>query len=222
MVRGVLEHRDSLGNVGVLGEGDVQWMTAGSGIVHQEMPEGDDSGGMGGFQLWVNLPAEKKMTDPVYRSISFNEIPIVRTSAGASVRVIAGEAEGTRGPVRGTATDVGFVDIMLPRGVEYVHAVEEGHTAFAYVHGGSVELTPTVSASNRDAVLFGDGDHVSLVGGSDEPARLLLLSGRPLREPIAWRGPVVMNSEEDAADALREYREGTFVRVGSVPGSRSS
>jgi redox-sensitive bicupin YhaK (pirin superfamily) len=217
MLRGSVEHRDSLGNTGVIGEGDVQWMTAGSGIVHQEMPEGDDSGGMGGIQLWINLPSAAKMSAPRYRSISAHEIPFVRTVEGALLRVIAGTEGGAAGPLGGTATGIGFLDVTLPEGAEFVRPVEERDTVFAYVIGGEADLGYGVTATNRTVVLFGEGDHVRVAGASAGDTRLLLFSGTLLREPIAWKGPVVMNTEVEVNNALREYREGTFVKVGSIP-----
>lgn len=219
LIRGDVAHGDSLGNSGVIGPGEVQWMTAGSGIIHQEMPEGDADGRMGGFQLWANLPATDKMMDPRYRSISAEDSPVVTTEAGAQVRVIAGEVEGVRGPVDDVVIDPEYLDVALPAGAEFVHPVGVGYTALAYVHGGVAEFAPGVEAGNATTVLFGEGDHVRIRATGEETARFLLVSGRPLREPIAWRGPIVMNTDEELRHAFAEYRDGTFVKVGTVPGA---
>lgn len=217
VLRGDIEHGDSLGNSGVIGTGDVQWMTAGSGIIHQEMPKGDE-GHMWGFQLWANLPAREKMCDPHYRGLTGADIPKYETSSGVTVRVIAGEVDGVRGPVQGIAIDPEYLDVSVPAGTEFVHPVEPGHTCFAYAIAGEGEFAPGVRAENRTVVLYGDGDHVRITAG-DEGTRLLLLSGRPLHEQIAWRGPIVMNTDDELRTAFREYRDGTFVKVGAVPGA---
>jgi quercetin 2,3-dioxygenase len=219
LLRGDVAHGDSLGNSGVIGPGEVQWMSAGSGIIHQEMPEGDADGRMGGFQLWANLPAADKMTDPRYRSISAEDSPVVTTAVGAEVRVIAGEVDGVRGPVDDVVIDPEYLDVALPAGTEFVHPVGAGYTALAYVHGGVAEFAPGVEAGNATTVLFGEGDHVRIRATGEGTARFLLVSGRPLREPIAWRGPIVMNTDEELRTAFAEYREGTFVKVGTVPGA---
>ncbi len=219
LLRGDVAHGDSLGNEGVIGPGEVQWMTAGSGIIHQEMPEGDADGRMGGFQLWANLPAADKMMDPRYRSISADDSPVVATASGARVRVIAGEVEGVRGPVDDVVIDPEYLDVALPAGAEFAHPIAPDHTAFAYVHGGVAEFARRVQAADGTAVLFGEGDHVRVRATGGEAARFLLISGRPLGEPIAWRGPIVMNTDEELRSAFAEYREGTFVKVGAVPGA---
>ncbi|MDH4139797.1 MAG: pirin family protein [Coriobacteriia bacterium] len=213
VLRGDVEHGDSLGNSGVIGSGDVQWMTAGSGIIHQEMPKGD-SGHMWGFQLWANLPAHEKRRDPHYRGLTGCEIPIVATAEGAVVRVIAGEVDGVTGPVEGVVIDPEYLDVSVPPGSAFEHAVEPGHTAFAYCIDGEAEFAPGTRLRNYQAVLYSDGDIVRIetVG---RPVRFLFLSGRPLREPIAWRGPIVMNTEEELRAAFREYRDGTFVKRGA-------
>jgi len=215
VLRGDVEHADSIGNSGVIGTGDVQWMTAGSGIVHQEMPKGD-AGHMWGFQLWANLPAAEKMRDPYYRGITDCDIPQVTTPTGAVVRVIAGEVEGIRGPVEGIVIDPEYLDVTVPAGSEFEHGVPADHNVFAYCIDGAAEFAPGTHVGNRQCVLYGPGDHVRIATG-DTPVRFLLLSGRPLREPIAWRGPIVMNTAEELRTAFREYSEGTFVKVGSVP-----
>jgi hypothetical protein len=216
VIRGEIEHGDSLGNEGVIGTGDIQWMTAGSGIIHQEMPQGDGAGHMWGFQLWANLPTEEKMRDPRYQGITGDAIPSLMTARGVTVHVIAGEVEGVRGPVEGIVIDPEYLDVTIPEGSEFVHPVAEGRTVFAYCIGGAGEFAPEVRLSNRQAVLFGDGDHIR-VQAPDGCVRFLLVSGRPLGEPIAWRGPIVMNTAEELRDAYRDLSEGTFVRSGQVP-----
>jgi len=212
VLRGDVEHGDSIGNSGVIGTGDVQWMTAGSGIIHQEMPKGDD-GHMWGFQLWANLPASEKMRDPFYRGLTDCDIPRVSTDTGATVRVIAGEVDGVVGPVEGIVIDPEYLDVTVPAGTTFEHPVVEGHTAFAYCIDGAGEFADDTRLENRQCVLYGDGDSIH-VTASDTPVRFLLLSGRPLREPIAWRGPIVMNTAEELRTAYREYQDGTFVKVG--------
>ncbi|PKQ16978.1 MAG: hypothetical protein CVT67_02195 [Actinobacteria bacterium HGW-Actinobacteria-7] len=212
VLRGDVEHGDSLGNSGVIGTGDVQWMTAGSGIVHQEMPKGDD-GHMWGFQLWANLPAAEKMCDPRYRGITDCEIPTYVSSEGAIVRVVAGEVEGVRGPVQGIVIDPEYLDVTLPAGVSFAHPTDPGHTVIAFCIEGEADFAEGVSLGNREGVLYAAGDCVE-VEASSAPARFLLLSGKPLGEPIAWRGPIVMNTPEELRTAFREYDQGTFVKVG--------
>jgi redox-sensitive bicupin YhaK (pirin superfamily) len=213
MLRGDVEHGDSLGNSGVIGSGDVQWMTAGSGIIHQEMPKTGD-GHLWGFQLWANLPAAEKMSDPRYRGLTDCDIPAFTTAEGASVRVIAGEVEGVRGPVEGIVIDPEYLDVTVPPGCEFTHPVETGHTAFAYCIDGTADFAPEAPLSNRSVVLYGDGDHVR-VTTAETPVRFLLLSGKPLHEPIAWHGPIVMNTVDELQTAFREYQEGGFVKVGT-------
>ena len=216
VLRGDVEHGDSIGNSGVIGSGDVQWMTAGSGIIHQEMPLGDEGGHMWGFQLWANLPAAEKMRDPRYRGLTAGSIPVVETTDGATVRVIAGEVGGVRGPVEGIAIDPEYLDVTVPAGSEFSHAIDPSHTAFAYCISGSGEFAHEAPLSDRQAVLYSAGDEVR-VRASEQPVRFLLLSGLPLGEPIAWRGPIVMNTNEQLREAFAEYQAGTFVKVGAVP-----
>jgi redox-sensitive bicupin YhaK (pirin superfamily) len=218
VLRGDVEHGDSLGNAGVIGADDVQWMTAGSGIIHQEMPIGDGEGHMWGFQLWANLPASEKMRDPHYRNITGVEIPSVTTPGGATVRVIAGEVEGVRGPVEGIVTDPEYLDVTVPAGAEFTHPIAADHTAFAYCIAGGGEFAPEAPLANRQAALLVDGDHVRVRAG-DRGVRFLLVSGRPLAEPIAWYGPIVMNTQDELRTAFEEYEDGTFVKVGAVPGA---
>jgi redox-sensitive bicupin YhaK (pirin superfamily) len=213
VLRGSVEHRDSLGNRGTIGPGDIQWMTAGRGIVHQEMPKGDAVGAMHGFQLWGNLPAASKMIEPRYRGIVSEEIPEVSDGNGATVKVIAGTMAGVAGPIRDIVTFPEYFDVTLkPRGV-FTHVPPAGHSTFAYVIGGETTL-PGRRRSVGDAhvIQFGDGDEVVLVSGT-EPLRFLLVSGRPLREPIAWSGPIVMNMEDELREAFAQLDDGTFLEV---------
>lgn len=214
VLRGDVEHQDSLGNKGVIGTGDVQWMTAGSGIIHQEMPLGDD-GHMWGFQLWANLPAAEKMRDPHYRGLTDCDIPTVTTEDGAIVRVVAGEVDGVRGPVEGIVIDPEYLDVTVPAGAEFVHPIAPDHTALAYCIAGAGEYAHEAPLENRQLCIFGEGDHVAVRAGA-EGTRFLLLSGRPLREPIAWGGPIVMNTRAELRAAFEEYEAGTFVKVGSA------
>lgn len=216
MIQGECDHADSTGSRGTIFAGDVQWMTAGSGIIHEEMPRGDDSGQMGGFQLWANLPASQKMRDPRYQGISADDIPVVRDGA-ADVCVIAGETAGVTGPVEDVTVEPSYFDVTVDAGAEWSHEFPEGHTVFLYLFegGGSFGATPTpVEAGDGTLVLFGEGDRVSLVA-EDEGARFLIASGAPLREPVAWRGPVVMNTQEELEQAWRDLSDGTFVKVGA-------
>ncbi len=210
VTRGDVEHGDSLGNSGVISSGDVQWMTAGSGIIHQEMPKGDEQGSMHGFQLWANLPAKDKMMHPRYRGISADEIPEVVLGNGVRIKVIAGTIENTVGPVTDIKIDPEYMDCTVPAGVIFIHPTKRAHTVFIYVIGGSGSVNGT-TISNRQLVLFNDGDELAVSGG-EEPLRFLLLSGMPLHEPIAWRGPIVMNTQEEIRQAFEEYHNGTFVK----------
>ncbi|MDH4070206.1 MAG: pirin family protein [Ignavibacteria bacterium] len=230
VLAGSVAHGDSLGNSGTLGAGDVQWMTAGSGILHQEMPQGDARGRMHGFQLWANLPRSLKMTAPRYQDVPSAEIPEVTEDDGTKVRIICGEFWGKKGPVDGIATDPRYLDVFVPPGVSRTLPVETDRHAFAYVFEGEgsfrdasdprpvaterigsdrdadVDLT-----GNRSLVLFGNGDEVAIRAG-DEGIRFLLVSGRPLKEPVAWQGPIVMNTREELAQAYAELRDGSFIR----------
>ncbi len=212
VLEGEVDHGDSLGNQGVIGGGDVQWMTAGSGIIHQEMPRGDIDGRMYGFQLWANLPAADKMMAPRYREIKSGEIPEVTLSSGTKVKVICGRVGDTVGPVRDIVTDPEYLDVTIPIGATFDHPTTPGHTVFAYVIGGSGRFGATdTRAKNRDLLLFDDGELLR-VSALDEEVRFLLISGLPLGEPVAWRGPIVMNSREELETAFREYRDGTFIK----------
>ncbi|MDQ7834884.1 MAG: pirin family protein [Humidesulfovibrio sp.] len=214
VLKGDVEHGDSMGNTGVISSGDVQWMTAGSGIIHQEMPKGDAHGSMHGFQLWANLPARQKMMAPRYRGITAAEIPEATLPGGTRVKVIAGEVGGLRGPMEEIVIDPEYLDCSVPAGVEFTHPTRRGYTAFIYVIGGqgSVNGTPV---ADRTLVLFEDGDELCVLGGggpNGQGVRFLLLTGRPLGEPIAWRGPIVMNTEAEIQAAFREYQDGTFIK----------
>ena len=213
VVDGEVEHSDSLGNSGSISSGDVQWMTAGSGIIHQEMPAGDSAGKMGGFQLWANLPASHKMIDPRYCGILSEDIPEVVTE-GALVRVICGTVAETTGPVAGIVSEPEYLDVAIVANRTWTHATTLGHTVFAYLFEGSAcfgDETEAVCAENGTVLLFDDGDRVAIKAGADG-ARFLLVSGKPLGEPIAWGGPIVMNTHDELERAFHEYREGTFVK----------
>jgi len=231
VLAGSVEHGDSLGNRGNLGSGDVQWMTAGSGIMHQEMPQGDAKGRMHGFQLWANLPSSLKMTAPRYQDVKAAEIPEVVDDDGTRVRVVCGDFWGKRGPVEGVAADPRYLDIWVPPGKRKVLPVELERHAFAYVFEGSGSFraasTPfgvltekpdgvneTVvreQTGNRSLVLFDSGDEVTVQAG-EQGIRFLLVSGKPLEEPVAWYGPIVMNTQAELHQAIAELRGGTFIK----------
>lgn len=228
---GDVEHGDSMGNKGDISAGDVQWMTAGSGIIHQEMPKGNKKGEMLGFQLWANLPANSKMMDPRYREVKRKEIPLVSTSDGANIRIICGEVNGTKGPVQDIVTDPEYLDIELAAGKSFIHPVKEGHTVLAYVIDGEAYFDPARTPFAHDAAGVnyfdmrppcpcGDGTLVLYeLNGSNvtvttdkKSVRFLLVSGKPLREPIAWYGPIVMNTQQELRIAFEEFQNGTFVK----------
>jgi redox-sensitive bicupin YhaK (pirin superfamily) len=233
VLAGTVEHGDSLGNRGRLGAGDVQWMTAGSGILHQEMPQGDDNGRMHGFQLWANLPASLKMTRPRYQDVAATDVPEVIDDDGTRVRVIIGEFWGKRGPVEGIAADPRYLDVFVPPGKRKTLPVEMGRHGFAYVFDGEGSfrdasaprgvatetvtpngLSPDTSESsgNRSLILFDQGDEVTVQAG-DQGIRFLLVSGKPIEEPVAWHGPIVMNTEDQLRQAYAELRNGTFIKT---------
>ena len=231
VLSGTVEHADSLGNSGKLGAGDLQWMTAGRGILHQEMPQGDPQGRMHGFQLWANLPASLKMTAPRYQDVPAAEIPAITDDDGTRVRVVSGEFWGKRGPVEGVAADPQYLDVWVPPNRRKILPVETSRHAFAYVFEGSgvfsaasqpfgVLTEKTVDAQeirlrettgNRSLVLFDQGDEVTVQAG-DEGIRFLLVTGKPIQEPVAWYGPIVMNTQAELQQAVAELREGTFIR----------
>ena len=227
VLSGTVAHGDSLGNQGSLGAGDVQWMTAGSGILHQEMPRGDADGRMHGFQLWANLPSSLKMTAPRYQDVAARDIPVALDDDGTEVRVICGSFWGKKGPVDGVAADPRYLDVSVPPGRRKRLAVERSRHAFAYVFAGSGTFrdgseprevrTEQVDGSlhqagNRSLVLFDSGDEVVVQAG-DEGIRFLLVSGQPLEEPVAWRGPIVMNTGEQLRQAYAELHAGTFIKA---------
>ncbi|WP_432737807.1 pirin family protein [Maridesulfovibrio sp. FT414] len=210
LLKGEVEHGDSLGNAAVTRSGSVQWMTAGSGIIHQEMPKGNRNGSMHGFQLWANLAAKDKMVDPQYREITSDEIPVIAGDGGISIRIIAGEIKGVSGPARGIGINPEYLDITVPAGIEFIHPTRRGYTTFIYATGGqgSVNGEPV---ENRSLVLFEDGDEISVAADSS-PLTFLLLSGKPHNEPIFWRGPIVMHTAEELEKAFQEYKDGTFIK----------
>ena len=229
VLAGTVEHGDSLGNRGKMGAGDVQWMTAGRGILHQEMPKGDDRGRMHGFQLWANLPSSLKMTAPRYQDIAAADIPEVTEDDGTRARIIIGEFWGKSGPVEGVAAEPRYLDISVPPGKKKRIAVDRANNAFAYVFAGSgafrdasdpqAVATEQVGGpddgkfdhvSNRSLVVFDRGDEIVVQAG-EEGIRFLLVSGKPLQEPVAWRGPIVMNTNQELQQAYSELRAGTFI-----------
>ena len=210
LLKGEVAHGDSLGNTGVIAPGDVQWMTAGSGIIHQEMPKGDADGRMHGFQLWTNLPRSQKMMAPRYRGITADQIPTVELTGGIRMKVIAGTVAGTRGPMEEIVTDPEYLDCTVPAGKAYTHPTPPGYTAFIYVIGGSGR-TGGKPIANGQLVVYEAGEQL-IVDAADAQLRFLLLTGKPLNEPVAWRGPIVMNTEAELDTAFREYREGNFIK----------
>ena len=232
VLAGSVEHGDSLGNRGTLAGGDVQWMTAGSGILHQEMPKGDPLGKMHGFQLWANLPSSLKMSTPRYQDVPSAGIPEVTDDDGTRVRVICGEFWGKRGPVQGIAADPRYLDVWVPPGKRKILPVETTRNAFAYVFEGTGRFrdssaprpVPTESVGspggekpdevdNRSLVLFDSGDEVMVQAG-EKGLRFLLVSGKPIEEPVAWYGPIVMNTSDELRQAYAELRDGTFIKHG--------
>jgi len=230
VLSGTVTHADSLGNAGSLGAGDVQWMTAGRGILHQEMPQGDERGRMHGFQLWANLPASLKMTAPRYQDVSAKDVTEITDDDGTKVRVIIGDFWGKRGPVEGIAADPQYLDVWVPPGQRKALPVDTRRNAFAYVFEGNgefrdasppmgvltdepgpVEKVVRQSAGNRSLVMFDRGDEV-VVRAGEQGIRFLLCSGRPLEEPVAWYGPIVMNTNAELQTAIRELRDGTFIK----------
>jgi redox-sensitive bicupin YhaK (pirin superfamily) len=232
VLAGTVEHGDSIGNRGAIAPGDVQWMTAGSGIIHQEMPKGDHAGRMHGFQLWANLPSALKMTPPRYQEVKSPDIPEITDDDGTHVRLVCGSFWGKRGPVDGIAADPVYIDVSVAPGRRKSLPVETTRHAFAYVFAGSgkfcnaseplsvptepvgwLDTTPPAAADNRSLVLFDRGDEVVVQAG-DEGIRFLLVSGKPLEEPVAWYGPIVMNTQEQLRQAFTELDKGTFLKEG--------
>jgi len=230
VLQGEVEHGDSMGNKGVISSGDVQWMTAGSGIVHQEMPKGDADGSMYGFQLWANLPRSQKMMDPRYRDVKNNQIPEAELDNGTIIRIICGKVDDKQGPVRDIVIDPEYLDVTVPARSEFIHPTKRGHTVFAYTIEGKgyfceekepfsyemegvnyFDMKRDPFLVNGDLVLFDDGDQV-MVSTEEDPVRFLLLSGKPIGEPIAWYGPIVMNTRDELRVAFEEYNAGTFIK----------
>ncbi|HYV36536.1 MAG TPA: pirin family protein [Gemmataceae bacterium] len=232
VLAGTVEHGDSMGNKGAITTGDIQWMTAGRGIIHQEMPKPDQAGRMHGFQLWANLPASLKMTPPRYQEVKAAEIPVITDDDGTTARVVCGSFWGKKGPIDGIAADPIYLDVTVPPGKRKSLPVETTRHAFAYVFAGSgkfcnasrplavptegvgwADTTLPKDADNRSLVLFDSGDEVAVQAG-DDGIRFLLVSGKPLREPVAWYGPIVMNTQEQLQKAYAELQEGTFLKPG--------
>jgi len=230
VLAGQVEHGDSLGNRGAIQAGDVQWMTAGSGIIHQEMPKGDEVGRMHGFQLWANLPSSLKMTSPRYQEVKALDIPEITDDDGTRVRLVCGEFWGARGPVDGIAADPIYLDVSVPPGKSKTLPVEMTRHAFAYVFAGAAKFCnasdplsvptepvgwadtkPPSEADNRSLVLFDRGDELMVQAG-DDGVRFLLVSGKPIEEPVAWYGPIVMNTQEQLRQAFQELEKGTFLK----------
>jgi len=215
VLKGDVEHADSLGNKGTISCGDVQWMSAGSGIIHQEMPKGDQDGRMEGFQLWANLPAAQKMMPPRYREIKAAQIPKVKLENGVEVKVICGQLGEVSGPVTDVTIEPEYLDIHLPPDTSYQHPTPHDHCVFAYIHAGHGQFDPARSdlLGDKSLVLFESGDEVAVTSGS-EGMSFLLVSGKPLHEPIAWGGPIVMNTQEELQQAFAEFQNGTFIKQG--------
>jgi quercetin 2,3-dioxygenase len=231
VLTGTVDHGDSLGNRGTISAGDVQWMTAGSGIIHQEMPKGDQAGRMHGFQLWANLPSSLKMTAPRYQDVKADDIPVITDDDGTSARIVCGSFWGVVGPVNGIAADPIYLDVSVPPGKRKILPVETMRHAFAYVFAGNgkfcnasgplavptegvgwLDTDPPAESDDRSLVLFDSGDEVVVQAG-DDGIRFLLISGKPLQEPIAWYGPIVMNTQEQLRQAFEELEQGTFLKA---------
>ncbi|HUK18726.1 MAG TPA: pirin family protein [Bryobacteraceae bacterium] len=230
VLAGTVDHGDSMGNRGTIGAGDIQWMTAGSGIIHQEMPKGDRTGRMHGFQLWANLPSALKMTAPRYQEVKSPDIPEATDDDGTHVRVVCGTFWGKRGPVEGIAADPIYLDISVPPGRRRTFPVETTRHVFAYVFAGSgkfcnasgplavptegikwLDTAPPAEADNRSLILFDRGDELEVQAG-DDGIRFLLVSGKPLQEPVAWYGPIVMNTQQELRQAFEDLERGTFLK----------
>jgi hypothetical protein len=214
MLHGKLEHGDSLGNGGIIQAGDVQWMTAGNGIVHQELPQHDKSDPLlWGFQLWANLPASHKMMDPRYREVKKAQIPEVNLDGKVIVKIISGNFNRVKGPVQDVVTDPEYLDVSMMPDAEFRHSIKKGYNVIAYIIEGKGYFDDKKDqlVQNETLVIYRDGDEISISSGN-EKVRFLLISGKPLREPVAWRGPIVMNSEEELRTAFEEYQNGTFIK----------
>lgn len=211
MLEGSAEHGDSLGNHGTIHKGEVQWMTAGSGIIHQEMPKPDSSGRMYGFQLWTNLPAKDKMCKPRYRDLRAKDMPVVQSPEGSSIKIICGSYMNVRGPISDVIAAPEYWDVEIPPNTMQTLPAKLGNNCFIYAYQGSAHVDGR-DLGNRDLVLFEDGDEISIKSGA-EGFRMLFLSGKPLNEPISWRGPIVMNTKEEIRLAFKELEAGTFIKV---------
>jgi hypothetical protein len=237
VLRGDVEHGDSMGNKGIISSGDIQWMTAGNGIIHQEMPKGDSKGVMSGFQLWANLPKSHKMMDPRYRDIKNSQVPEITVNDGTKIKVICGKVQGVEGPAKDIVTGPQYIDVTIGPNSEFIHPVKKGYTVIAYVIEGRgyfcKEKKPFAYEAQgtnyfdirRDAfigdgalVLFGDGEEI-IASTEDQGVRFLLMSGKPLGEPIAWYGPIVMNTQEELRIAFEEYNNDTFIKSGKLKAS---
>jgi len=231
VLQGEVEHGDSMGNRGLISSGDVQWMTAGNGIIHQEMPKGDKKKVMAGFQLWANLPASNKMMDPRYRDVKNQQIPEITLKSGAKVKIICGKVDGTQGPVQDIVTDPEYLDVTVPAGATFAHPIRRTRNAFVYVIEGEgyfdqgrdayghevvgtnyFDLKRSCICGNETIIHYGDGDEVAV--SSENGVRFLLASGKPIGEPVAWYGPIVMNTQEELKIAFEEYQSGTFIKHG--------
>ena len=210
LLSGEVEHGDSMGNKGVIHPGDVQWMTAGSGIIHQEMPKGDQKGSLWGFQLWANLPASQKMMPPRYRDVKKDTIPEVTLDNGTRIKIISGTVHGTQGPVKDIVIDPEYLDVTVLSNSAFTHPVKTGHTVMAYIIEGEGYFDKGKEPA-ESLILFDDGDEVHITTANNS-VRFLLVSGKPLREPIAWYGPIVMNTQEELRIAFEEYQNGTFIK----------
>ena len=230
MLDGYCEHGDSMGNKGIISSGDVQWMTAGSGVIHQEMPKGDKKGLMGGFQLWANLPASDKMMNPRYRDVKKDTIPEITLDDGIKIKIICGKINNTQGPVRDIVIDPEYIDVSMLPNSAFSHNVNSEHTVFAYVtHGAAYfdkgkdfyayqveganyfDFKRECLIKNESLVIYDKGDEV-LITTKDDPVRFLLISGKPIKEPVAWYGPIVMNTQEELRVAFEEYQNDTFIK----------
>ncbi len=241
VIKGSIEHKDSLGNEGMLSDGDIQWMTAGSGIIHQEMPFGNNKGQMHGFQLWANLSSSQKMTMPRYQDIGSEFITKLLDDDGVEIRVIAGDYRGYKGPVDGIESNPSYLDIIMPPNIERIFPFETSNQGFAYIFEGSAkfhnasqpfginvekefdgnEVKIRDYSGNKTLVVFGDGQEVKVNSG-EMGVRFLLISGKPLREPVAWHGPIVMNTQEELNQAFEELNNGTFIKTSSEKWSKRS
>ena len=213
MLRGKVEHGDSMGNHGVIQGGDVQWMTAGSGIVHQEMPKQEQNTLLWGFQLWVNLPASHKMMAPRYQEITSAQIPELVLANGVKIKIVCGTVGDVKGPAQEIIVDPEYLDVTVPAGAVFEHQVKDGYTVFAYLAEGQGTFDEQHQHADAETlVLFQqDGDHLTIKADAED-LRFLLISGKPIGEPVAWHGPIVMNTKQELEVAFREYREGTFIK----------